>query len=39
MSENYLEKGKNNIILENRERANISGVCEVLNFDEREVCM
>ena len=39
MSENYMEKGKNNIIIENRERANISGVCEVLNFDENEVCM
>ena len=39
MSENYMEKGKNNIIIENRERANISGVSEVLHFDEHEVCM
>ena len=39
MSENSQDRGKNNIIIENREKANISGVCEVLNFDEREVCM
>ena len=39
MSENIQDKGKNNIIIENREKANISGVCAVISFDEREVCM
>ena len=39
MSENYLENGKNNIIIENREKTSISGVCEVISFDEHEVCM
>ena len=31
--------GKNNIIIENREKADISGVCEVISFDEHEVCI
>ncbi|MBQ2865023.1 MAG: sporulation protein YabP [Clostridia bacterium] len=39
MSDISMEKGRNNIIVENRERANISGVCEVISFDEREVSM
>ena len=40
MSEyNFIENGKNNIIIENREKASISGVSEVINFDEREITM
>lgn len=39
MSDGYIESAKNNIIIENREKANVSGVCEVISFDEHEVCM
>ena len=40
MSEyNFIENGKNNIIIENREKASISGVSEVISFDEREITM
>lgn len=36
---NYIENGKNNIIIENREKAIISGVTEVIGFDERQIAM
>lgn len=40
MSENnYFEKEKNNIIIENREKALISGVTEVMGFDEEQIVM
>ena len=40
MSEsNFIENGRNNIIIENREKAIISGVTEVLAFDECQVSM
>lgn len=40
MSENnYIDAGKNNIILENREKINISGVLEVISFDESQITM
>lgn len=40
MSENCLiESSKNNIIIENREKINVSGVTEVIGFDEHKISM